>query len=652
MKDVFISYKSEEFDEANWVKTTLETNGISCWMAPMSISGGSSYAVEIPQAIRECKVFVLILSEKSQLSKWVPRELDQAINEEKLILPFMLENCPLKDDFNFYLTNVQRYAAYESKSNAMDKMVREIKALLGKQDTAEEMSVNNEPVENNVNAVSDKDSESGVSEPKSVEPTVVKHKPEKKKKASKAKSAKSKKVIIALVAVLVAVISAIAVFSPDDITIAGAEISSDQSWINLSDKTLTYEDIKAIEEMESVSSITLKNCVIPEVDLTGILSKATSSITLDNCGITDEILGKIRFDQVKVYILDLSNNPGITDISVLAPLSEKLTNLRINGCKVSDVSVLSDFARLYELEADDNSITDVSALSGCKDLRTVTLSGNGLSAFFEIDVESAVATVEIDDNKFTDLDFLKNALKLVNISAKGNMITDISGLKNSTLLSEVDLSGNSIADISVLSKSAGTLTKVKLSNNKIESFKALKDCSKLTLLYADNNKLTDVSEVGGFSLLERFSASDNDIASIKALENCKNLKEVNVSGNEITSMEALSSMSLTANLKINVSNNKITKLVLPMSQRIDLLVLYNNNFESSEITHCSGSEIAVDYDELIKITATENIKSVFKFYNYYIMDCPLDMRETFKKESGIYSPHFVTVQEYVDSKNQ
>ena len=34
--NVFISYKAEEFDEANWVKKTLETNGISCWMAPMS----------------------------------------------------------------------------------------------------------------------------------------------------------------------------------------------------------------------------------------------------------------------------------------------------------------------------------------------------------------------------------------------------------------------------------------------------------------------------------------------------------------------------------------------------------------------------------------------------------------------------------------
>ena len=132
IKDVFISYKAEELNEAGWVRNALESCGISCWMAPDSIVGGTSYAQEIPAAIRGCKVFVLILSERAQTSKWVPRELDQAINENKIIMPFMLENCPLRDDFSFYLTNVQRYYAYEDKMSAMEKMAKEILGILGK----------------------------------------------------------------------------------------------------------------------------------------------------------------------------------------------------------------------------------------------------------------------------------------------------------------------------------------------------------------------------------------------------------------------------------------------------------------------------------------------------------------------------------------
>ena len=61
-KDVFISYKSEDYAEGNKLKKDLEKEGISCWMAPESIPGGSSYAKEIPRAIRESRFFVLVFT--------------------------------------------------------------------------------------------------------------------------------------------------------------------------------------------------------------------------------------------------------------------------------------------------------------------------------------------------------------------------------------------------------------------------------------------------------------------------------------------------------------------------------------------------------------------------------------------------------------
>ena len=128
--DVFISYKVDDFETAQWVRSVLETNDISCWMAPADIPGGSSYAVEIPMAIQQCKVMVVIMSEHTQDSIWVPKELDSGLNKGKLIMPFMVDNISLRDDFNFYLSNVQRYAAYENKTKAIEKMLREIRAVL------------------------------------------------------------------------------------------------------------------------------------------------------------------------------------------------------------------------------------------------------------------------------------------------------------------------------------------------------------------------------------------------------------------------------------------------------------------------------------------------------------------------------------------
>ena len=126
-KDVFISYSSKDFDKVNNVKNILEINGISCWMAPQCIPSGSSYAQEIPTAIRNCKVFLLMLTSKSQESQWVPKEVSLALSETKCVIPFVFEDCVLTDMFNFFLTDVQRYYAFELQSDSLRELIERIK---------------------------------------------------------------------------------------------------------------------------------------------------------------------------------------------------------------------------------------------------------------------------------------------------------------------------------------------------------------------------------------------------------------------------------------------------------------------------------------------------------------------------------------------
>ena len=133
MHDVFISYSTKDHVQAETVRNVLENNGIPCWMAPRDIPGGSNYTKEIPSAIRGCQVFVLILSENSQNSHWVLKELDSAVNCGKVILPFMLENCQLNDEFNFLLTGAQRYEAYQKKADSLEALISRIRAITGSQ---------------------------------------------------------------------------------------------------------------------------------------------------------------------------------------------------------------------------------------------------------------------------------------------------------------------------------------------------------------------------------------------------------------------------------------------------------------------------------------------------------------------------------------
>ena len=132
--DVFISYSSKELDAVNLVRKTLKDNGISVWMAPDSIPSGSSYVAEIPKAISECKVFLLVLSNNSQKSEWVAREIDEAINNGKRIIPFQIEEFELNEVNKFMLSQFQRLTAYSALEDSLKKLVKEIKDEIKKKE--------------------------------------------------------------------------------------------------------------------------------------------------------------------------------------------------------------------------------------------------------------------------------------------------------------------------------------------------------------------------------------------------------------------------------------------------------------------------------------------------------------------------------------
>lgn len=144
MRQVFISYSTKDQLQAEAVRNVIEQNGISCWMAPRDIPGGSNYTKEIPNAIRDCQAFVLMLSQNAQASPWVLKELDRAVNEGKTILPFQLEDITLNDEFNFLLTGAQRYDAYQKKSEALQLLIARIKAIIST-DSGTDAPVTEEP---------------------------------------------------------------------------------------------------------------------------------------------------------------------------------------------------------------------------------------------------------------------------------------------------------------------------------------------------------------------------------------------------------------------------------------------------------------------------------------------------------------------------
>ena len=128
-KMIFISYKSEEYHVARSIRMLLEKHNYPCWMAPESIAAGGNYMTEIPKAIRSCDLFVLILSNASQNSQWVQKELDRAVKFNKYILPFHVDDCELVDEIDFVISNNQRIEAYHDFEAGCRELLATVRVL-------------------------------------------------------------------------------------------------------------------------------------------------------------------------------------------------------------------------------------------------------------------------------------------------------------------------------------------------------------------------------------------------------------------------------------------------------------------------------------------------------------------------------------------
>lgn len=123
---VFISYSSRDYDLACTIRKFLSENRIHCWMAPESIPAGGDYSRAIPGAIEKCDVFLLILSENSQQSKWVPKELDLAITYDKTVIPFHVDQSEIAKPFHFRLVDVQIVDASANLNRGLKKLYTQI----------------------------------------------------------------------------------------------------------------------------------------------------------------------------------------------------------------------------------------------------------------------------------------------------------------------------------------------------------------------------------------------------------------------------------------------------------------------------------------------------------------------------------------------
>lgn len=132
--DVFISYCSAQRQVADKIRSRLQRNNISCWMAPYSIPPGSSYQKEIPNALGTIQHVLLILSEEAEQSRWVQKEVGCTIGARHTLIPYQKEFYQHSPHFSFLLDGEQIFEANTSLSEAeqLEELVRYLETKINR----------------------------------------------------------------------------------------------------------------------------------------------------------------------------------------------------------------------------------------------------------------------------------------------------------------------------------------------------------------------------------------------------------------------------------------------------------------------------------------------------------------------------------------
>jgi hypothetical protein len=124
---VFISYAGENKETAFSLCEKLEEENITCWIAPRNVGIGD-FATAIVNAIKNCQIFIVIISQDSCKSTHVFREIKLATESVGIIIPLKIDEIPVPETVEYYLKPYQWFDLSEEIS--YEQLIINIKQVI------------------------------------------------------------------------------------------------------------------------------------------------------------------------------------------------------------------------------------------------------------------------------------------------------------------------------------------------------------------------------------------------------------------------------------------------------------------------------------------------------------------------------------------
>ena len=131
--DVFISYAKEDKVVADAVCATLESHAVRCWIAPRDVLPGVAYGEAIIDAIRGCRIMILVFSSKSNASPHIPKEIERAVSAGVAVIPFRIEDVMPGKSLDYFIGSVHWLDALTRPlEQHLERLVQNVQTLLSR----------------------------------------------------------------------------------------------------------------------------------------------------------------------------------------------------------------------------------------------------------------------------------------------------------------------------------------------------------------------------------------------------------------------------------------------------------------------------------------------------------------------------------------
>lgn len=304
--------------------------------------------------------------------------------------------------------------------------------------------------------------------------------------------------------------------------------------LDLSGKHIRSDRIKDIGKLENLTSLRLSNNSITKLDC---LTPLKRLVTLDLSDNKIEDLSPLS-SMHSLRTLHIDNNE-ISDFTPLYSL-RGLTTLTIAGMQISESrlkelkNALPDCIVFSDEASDDVVQIRLGGKTFMSDVKELDLSNCGLTDIYALSVCKNITTLNISGNRISDLSPLMDMPELKVLDASNNIISDIRPLLGLTKLELLNLEGNSIGSITAVGE-LSNLTELYLKGNQINNFSPLAKLAKIKYLGLQNTGLNDVGlqNLHGLKHLKTLALDENSTITKPAVDELqKKLPDCRISHSE------------------------------------------------------------------------------------------------------------------------